>query len=147
MERINGPELDRYSIIREERNSVGVIEGEPDVRVAMPWSNLEDPSYRVGKVEVGGIQCPIDIHDFGIRTLEQPVEDRNGQMVTDVHTCAMVDPFSLRLQPRAAPPPSLGPADAARAVRHMKNAYLRFVNDKSKATTRRHHNRTDIVVL
>lgn len=147
VERLNNPELDRYSFIKEDWTTFALVEGEPDVRVAMPSVNRDEPSYRIGGVQIAEVRCSIDIYDLGTRSLDQPVRDRSGQMVTTVHSLAMVDPFSLRLQPRAKPPAGLTPADATRVVRHMRNAYLRFVNDKSKRLVSSHHNRVDIVIL
>ncbi|MBD9372670.1 hypothetical protein IB238_08545 [Rhizobium sp. ARZ01] len=148
MERITDPILERYHIGKEDGDPVAYVDGEPDVLVVMPYPDREELWFCPGCVYIGNTIIRIGVESLASFRLPVPIVTETGSLIEYVSLEMITHPFSLRAEPRRLPPAGLDMATATRAVEHMRNARLRYLNASLRESECRFRpERADVVII
>lgn len=148
MARISDPILERYQIGKKGWDTVAYVDGEPDVLIVMPREDREYPHFYPGEVHIGTMVVPIDVESLAWFRLPAPVASETGKLIGHINLEMMTHPFSLRVEPQERMPAGLDMATATRAVEHMKNAWLRYLNARLRESEVRYRpERADVVII
>jgi hypothetical protein len=140
--RVQHPLLGRYEIDGEGWYCSATLKEEPDIAIAIPGTDREDPLFHRGRVRVGSQEIPIDIIEFSDFKPMETTLGENGDPIEKIRLYAMIHPFSQSVEPFRSPPAGIDMSDATRAVRHMKWAWIQ--HHQARATKNRV---VDVVIL